>query len=1835
MYLGSSSVKKLRSILWVLICILTLLTGFAGTVTVATGGSSISADSTGGAYAALTGPIYTETANGDISTTGTIILSAPTGFVFDTGGTAPTVLVTGDANSTKNINNLASGSTIAVTRTASTLTITITSVSTRDPNTLTWQNVRVRPSAGTPLATGNITKSGTATMAGVTGGTTSFGTLTEVVGAATKLTIQTQPATTATAGTALTTQPKVRIEDQFGNLRSADTLSVVASGSAGTVQGTTTISAVAGVATYSGIFLTNATSTTLTFSSGALTTATSGTIAVSPASANRLRITTQPSTTATAGTAFTTQPVVRIEDVYGNLRSADTLSITAASSSGTLQGTTTVAAVAGVTTFSGLFATNAPSITITFSSGALTTATSGSIAVSPAAANRLRINTQPATTATAGVAFTTQPVVQIEDTYGNLRNADTLSITAASSSGTLQGTVTRAAVGGIATFTDLFATNAASITLSFSSGALTTATSGTIAVSPAAANRLRINTQPATTATAGVAFTTQPVVQIEDTYGNLRSADTLSITAASSSGTLQGTVTRAAVGGIATFTDLFATNAASITLSFSSGALTTATSGTIAVSPAAANRLRINTQPATTATAGVAFTTQPVVQIEDTYGNLRSADTLSITAASSSGTLQGTVTRAAVGGIATFTDLFATNAASITLTFSSGALTSATSGTIAVSPASANRLRITTQPATTATAGTAFTTQPVVQIEDVYGNVRSADTLTITAASSSGTLQGTTSVAAVAGVTTFSGLFATNVANITLTFSSGALTTATSGSIAVSPAAANRLRITTQPSTTATAGAVFGTQPVVQIEDQFGNVRTGDTLSITAASSSGTLQGTTSVSAVAGVTTYSGLFATNAANITITFSSGALTTATSGSIAVSPATANRLRITTQPSATATAGVAFGTQPVVQIEDVYGNLRSADTLSINAASSSGTLQGTTSVAAVGGVTTFSGLFATNAANITLTFSSGALTTATSGSIAVSPAAANRLRITTQPSATATAGVAFSTQPVVQIEDVYGNLRSADTLSITAAGSSGTLQGTTSVAAVAGVTTFSGLFATNAANITLTFSSGALATATSGSIAVSPAAANRLRITTEPSTTATAGVAFSTQPVVQIEDVYGNLRSADTLSITAASSSGTLQGTTSVAAVAGVTTFSGLFATNAGSITLTFSSGALSTATSGSIAVSPAAANHLRITTQPSATATAGVAFGTQPVVQIEDQYGNLRNGDTLSISAASSSGTLQGTTSVAAVAGVTTFSGLFATNAASITLTFSSGALTPATSTSIAVAPANATQLAFTTQPASATVGSAFGIQPVVVSRDQYGNDSSVSLGASSILTMALTSGSGSLLGTVTKDIGTGAGNGVATFTNLRIDSAGAGKQLTASVSGLTAATSATFSVAQGPQTITFGALGGKQYGDASFPVSASSSSGLAVTFSIFSGPATVSGNNVTITGAGTVTVRASQSGNADYVAATPVDKSFVVTQAPLTVTADNQSRVFGAPNPTFTASYSGFVYSDTAAVLTGAPSVTTTATSASATGTYAISAVVGTLASSNYAFTFIDGTLTIGAASSSGVLVSSANPAAPGANVTFTATLSAVAPSTATPNGSIQFRADGTALGAPVALVSGVASVSTSALTHGAHTITSEYAGNGNFIGVTNSLNQSINTAPAAVNDTFARSSFSGYKVRVSSLLANDTDADIDTLSLSTFSATSVNGGSVVQSGLRLFYTPPAGPAAADSFTYTITDGGLTSTATVSITIAVDNTQSQNIVGIDDLGGGSSRVRFSGVIGKTYTIQYSESLVTPAWVTLGTSTADGTGDFSFTDTPPNGSPARYYRSIFP
>jgi len=85
--------------------------------------------------------------------------------------------------------------------------------------------------------------------------------------------------------------------------------------------------------------------------------------------------------------------------------------------------------------------------------------------------------------------------------------------------------------------------------------------------------------------------------------------------------------------------------------------------------------------------------------------------------------------------------------------------------------------------------------------------------------------------------------------------------------------------------------------------------------------------------------------------------------------------------------------------------------------------------------------------------------------------------------------------------------------------------------------------------------------------------------------------------------------------------------------------------------------------------------------------------------------------------------------------------------------------------------------------------------------------------------------------------------------------------------------------------------------------------------------------------------------------------------TLTVTPARLTVTADNQTKIYGQPNPVFTASYSGFVLGQDPSVLRGTLTFSTPATITSPVGNYPITP--SGLTATNYAITFISGTLTV------------------------------------------------------------------------------------------------------------------------------------------------------------------------------------------------------------------------------------------------------------------------------
>ncbi|MFN8454654.1 MAG: YDG domain-containing protein [Anaerolineae bacterium] len=206
------------------------------------------------------------------------------------------------------------------------------------------------------------------------------------------------------------------------------------------------------------------------------------------------------------------------------------------------------------------------------------------------------------------------------------------------------------------------------------------------------------------------------------------------------------------------------------------------------------------------------------------------------------------------------------------------------------------------------------------------------------------------------------------------------------------------------------------------------------------------------------------------------------------------------------------------------------------------------------------------------------------------------------------------------------------------------------------------------------------------------------------------------------------------------------------------------------------------------------------------------------------------------------------------------------------------------------------------------------------------------------------------------------------------------------------------------------------------------------------------------GNNkvVTVTG---YTISGADAAN--YTLTQPTGLSANITPKPITVTANSgQSKVYGATDPVFTYTFTPTL--ETGDSFTGALS----RVAGENVGPYAITQ--GTLsAGSNYSLTFVPANFTITPASTTVSLASSENPSIVGSSVTFTAT---VTPASA--SGTVQFYADGVALGSAVTLSGGTANVSTAALIVGTHAITATYSGSGNFNTSTSaSLEQTVGAA--------------------------------------------------------------------------------------------------------------------------------------------------------------------------
>ena len=1024
------------------------------------------------------------------------------------------------------------------------------------------------------------------------------------------------------------------------------------------------------------------------------------------------------------------------------------------------------------------------------------------IIVDPGLPAQLLIVQGPGDSARAGIPLQVGPTVQLADIGGNAVPSAGFAVTAeiATGTGTLSGAIAVTNASGLATFGSLsLSGRTGAYRLRFTGvGSLTPDTSAVIQLYPGEPNRVAITQEPAGSAAAGVALDQQPAVQLRDVADNdvpeaghwvraqVRSCATCVIESDSAQTNAQGRATFTALrfgGPVGPYSLLF------------SGTIGTTMPGTdtstvITLGPGVPASLGFERRPAGRARVGVPLDTQPRLLLRDAYGNTVPSANRVVTATTTPGAaLSGATATTDVSGVATFSSLALTGTSgAYELRFSSTALADTSAGSVTLGYGPAAALRFDTEPLA-ASAGSSLG-DVRVRVEDAGGNIvvshSSAINVTLSTATSGATLSGLTSALPANGITRFQDLSVNRAAvDYRLRATSDALE-ALSSTFDIAPGARAGLSILVQPSIAAVAGAVLGSQPRVQLVDAFGNAvaDSGVVVTATVAGGAGTVANGTATTNAAGIAAFNGLsIGALVGARRLELSAGGVASALTNAVNLSAGPPNALRLTVQPSATAASGGVLVQQPVVRVEDAYGNPVAASGLTVTAelvggAGLAGTLGLPTDANGIAAYTDLA-LSSVNGA-YQLRFVAPGLQPTVSTNVQVTSGTATRLRFTAQP-ASFVAGATTGQPVVVAVEDAQGNPVSSATASVSVALAnnprSATLSGGTPVDAVAGLAAFVNLNVTIAGSgYILVASAPGLQSATSQPFDVAAAPAERLALLTAPASTAESGVPLLTQPVLALQDAYGNRVRSAGVDVTVSTAGASVIGAATVRTdTAGRAAYAGIaLAGVAGaSYPLQFAAAGLQGVSSSPISLSAGRPARLAFRRQPS-NVTAGAPIAPSVEVVLQDLSGNLVTESGRDIALAVESGPpgaiLSGTTTVSTVAGVSDFTDVrLIQQGGGYTLRASADSLTAQVSATFDVLAANASRLSVATQPPATATSAALLASAIVVRlRDELGNNVATS---DVPVTVSVSSGVAALSGTLV--VNTDA-TGAATFSTLTL-----------------------------------------------------------------------------------------------------------------------------------------------------------------------------------------------------------------------------------------------------------------------------------------------------------------------------------------------------------------------------------------------------------------------------------------------------------------------------
>ena len=805
-----------------------------------------------------------------------------------------------------------------------------------------------------------------------------------------------------------------------------------------------------------------------------------------------------------------------------------------------------------------------------------------------------------------------------------------------------------------------------------------------VTVNAAAATKLdvtSVNGGSNPTETVGFAV----VIRSEDPYGNFKApavAPLITLTRATGTGSLAGgtttgslTTSSLTISGVKYDT---AESGVSLTATASGGdSLTAATSATFTVRALPTKLVITSVNGGTNPGAGNAFSV--VVQAQDNAGTPGgvTADTLvTLSKNTGTGTFGGTLTGTILAGqnsvtISGVTYTKAESGVKLDATATSGdSLTTGTSAPFTVDPGTATQLVFTSSPGNTS-GGTAFSTQPVVKVEDANGNVVTGDTttqvtLTIGNNAGSGTLSGCTTnpITVSAGVATFAGCKIDKAGSgYTLTTTNNhSLTNNASNSfdITVGAAAALAFDPSFEPSNAASTQNL-GTVKI-DVVDAGGNIVTTDSSSVTVAIKSGTGAGgavlsstdTLTHTASSGVAAFSGLSIDKASTgYQLHVTDGSLTAGDSTSFDVTVGTLTHFLVEAQGGGaigTQTAGHSFNIR--ITAQDAGNNTGTGFTGTVDLTSNRtiGSGGGTTAAFTAGVLASTTITLNQSGASSTVTATkTSSIETGTSNTFTVTPDTAANLSL----AATTTSPTAGATDDLtVTAFDAFGNVATGYTgdVSLTFGGAStigsftpnvidknGVARdfgvGTTiafvngQATVLAGANGVMTLYKAESTSITVSDAANSLSNGAGLAVTVAPGAADHLTIT---SATTDLASGASRGITAEVRDAAGNLVSTDnstSVAFTKTAGTGTVTGLAPATAVNGVATDT-VTGVLAGSITLKAHATGLTDDTT-TFTVVAGAADHLTITSS-----TADLASGASRGItaEVRDAAGNLVSTD---------------------------------------------------------------------------------------------------------------------------------------------------------------------------------------------------------------------------------------------------------------------------------------------------------------------------------------------------------------------------------------------------------------------------------------------------------------------------------------------------------------------------------------------------------------------------------------------------------------------------